>query len=285
MSDDVPDIDEEVERSIYMLFEEGEHLSDATYQQLVEFGERVVPRLIEILETRDYWDETAPGQGWAPIYAARILGDIGAPEALEPMYEALADCEPEAVLDIALTRAIQKFDEAAVDAGLEVLKRRGDAFLADLACVFADLGVRDEQIFQVILKNFVQDPYLGAENLAAYGDPDGLDALFPMLERYLQGGLENPDDVEEAVQVADAIEALGGELSDQQQGQINELRGSESRAREIIEKAKAGELGDHHHPDTYVRQRDIGRNEPCWCGSGDKYKHCHWREDRRQGNT
>jgi hypothetical protein len=25
-----------------------------------------------------------------------------------------------------------------------------------------------------------------------------------------------------------------------------------------------------------------GRNDPCWCGSGRKYKYCHWREDRRQ---
>jgi hypothetical protein len=24
-----------------------------------------------------------------------------------------------------------------------------------------------------------------------------------------------------------------------------------------------------------------GRNDPCWCGSGKKYKHCHWREDQR----
>ena len=25
-----------------------------------------------------------------------------------------------------------------------------------------------------------------------------------------------------------------------------------------------------------------GRNDPCWCGSGKKYKHCHWREDRER---
>jgi preprotein translocase subunit SecA len=24
-----------------------------------------------------------------------------------------------------------------------------------------------------------------------------------------------------------------------------------------------------------------GRNDPCWCGSGKKYKDCHWRSDRR----
>ncbi len=24
----------------------------------------------------------------------------------------------------------------------------------------------------------------------------------------------------------------------------------------------------------------LGRNEPCWCGSGKKYKHCHYADDR-----
>lgn len=279
------DLDEEVERAIHALFEEGEHLSDATYERLADLGERAVPRLVEIVTNTDFWDEAAPGDGWAPIYAARLLGEIGDARALEGMYEALGDCEPEAMLDPELTRAIQQFGEEAIEPGIEVLERRGTSFRPDLACVFADLGVRDRRAFQVILQNFVEDPYLGAENLAVYGDPEGLDALEPMLERYLQGGLQNPDDVEEAVQVADAIEALGGELSDQQRAQINELRGAESRAREIIEKAKAGELGDHHHPDTYVRQHDLGRNDPCWCGSGEKYKHCHWREDRRRGKS
>jgi len=27
--------------------------------------------------------------------------------------------------------------------------------------------------------------------------------------------------------------------------------------------------------------RKLGRNDPCWCGSGKKFKHCHWRWDRR----
>jgi len=27
--------------------------------------------------------------------------------------------------------------------------------------------------------------------------------------------------------------------------------------------------------------RKLGRNDPCWCGSGIKYKRCHWREDRK----
>ena len=26
----------------------------------------------------------------------------------------------------------------------------------------------------------------------------------------------------------------------------------------------------------------LGRNDPCWCGSGKKYKRCHWREDKEK---
>jgi preprotein translocase subunit SecA len=30
-------------------------------------------------------------------------------------------------------------------------------------------------------------------------------------------------------------------------------------------------------------RREIGRNDPCWCGSGKKYKHCHWAQDMAGG--
>ncbi len=27
--------------------------------------------------------------------------------------------------------------------------------------------------------------------------------------------------------------------------------------------------------------RELGRNEPCWCGSGEKYKKCHYDNDQK----
>ncbi|MBN2398501.1 MAG: SEC-C domain-containing protein [Deltaproteobacteria bacterium] len=27
---------------------------------------------------------------------------------------------------------------------------------------------------------------------------------------------------------------------------------------------------------------DLGRNDPCWCGSGKKYKHCHMESDEKK---
>jgi len=26
---------------------------------------------------------------------------------------------------------------------------------------------------------------------------------------------------------------------------------------------------------------DLGRNDSCWCGSGKKYKHCHYESDQK----
>ena len=34
-------------------------------------------------------------------------------------------------------------------------------------------------------------------------------------------------------------------------------------------------------PAPHRAKRDLGRNDPCWCGSGKKYKSCHWRSDQQ----
>jgi hypothetical protein len=37
--------------------------------------------------------------------------------------------------------------------------------------------------------------------------------------------------------------------------------------------------------DDTVQRPQVGRNDPCWCGSGKKYKKCHLHEDeKKQGN-
>jgi preprotein translocase subunit SecA len=44
--------------------------------------------------------------------------------------------------------------------------------------------------------------------------------------------------------------------------------------------AEGGEAGPGESHQPYVRaERKLGRNEPCWCGSGKKYKHCHGKLD------
>jgi preprotein translocase subunit SecA len=40
--------------------------------------------------------------------------------------------------------------------------------------------------------------------------------------------------------------------------------------------------GDLPKPQTVRKAQNIGRNDPCWCGSGKKYKQCHYKEDRKK---
>jgi uncharacterized protein YecA (UPF0149 family) len=38
-------------------------------------------------------------------------------------------------------------------------------------------------------------------------------------------------------------------------------------------------------PSRPVPGAEPGRNEPCWCGSGEKYKRCHLDDDRRKAQA
>jgi preprotein translocase subunit SecA len=38
-------------------------------------------------------------------------------------------------------------------------------------------------------------------------------------------------------------------------------------------------------PEPIRKQKKIGRNDPCWCGSGKKYKYCHMDEDERKSRA
>ncbi len=59
------------------------------------------------------------------------------------------------------------------------------------------------------------------------------------------------------------------------------LRGGGRRRAMPMPPPGAPEAAPPPKPQTVRRERPkIGRNDPCWCGSGKKYKQCHYREDQ-----
>jgi preprotein translocase subunit SecA len=50
------------------------------------------------------------------------------------------------------------------------------------------------------------------------------------------------------------------------------------RQRQLVTNLEAKEQS--RQPARATEKDKLGRNDPCWCGSGEKYKHCHWRQDR-----
>src|SRR5690606_17654490 len=65
------------------------------------------------------------------------------------------------------------------------------------------------------------------------------------------------------------------------------VREQELRAQQIEQMSQAGYQVTQRQQGKGIQvQRDmpkVGRNDPCPCGSGKKYKNCHWRAD--QGGT
>jgi preprotein translocase subunit SecA len=49
--------------------------------------------------------------------------------------------------------------------------------------------------------------------------------------------------------------------------------------RQLVTNVQDGGDGRRRPVKTTAKER-LGRNDPCWCGSGKKYKHCHWRQDQ-----
>jgi preprotein translocase subunit SecA len=46
-----------------------------------------------------------------------------------------------------------------------------------------------------------------------------------------------------------------------------------------------GAGGGDSKPEPVRAQNKLGRNDLCWCGSGKKYKHCHYKQDRANGKA
>ncbi|AWV89064.1 SEC-C metal-binding domain-containing protein [Bradymonas sediminis] len=284
-----------IRQRIDVLLNQGEALTASARADIVALGTAATPELIRILEDRKLWDDQAPGEGFAPIYAAEILGEIGDPDALDALYVAFRKVDRDAILDDALTDAIRAYGQAAIPAGLRALESWDDPFLADLAFLFSELntspanqvegaeqlGLHDPELhrkaLQVLLKFFIKYPVPGAELLANFGDPVAVDALSVAMDRYIASAKDDPKYRRPIFALADAIKQLGGALRGEQKGAIMRLKANRSASEVALDKLHAKDSADDSQ--TVKKDRHLGRNEPCWCGSGRKYKRCHLNDD------
>ncbi|MFP4598369.1 MAG: SEC-C metal-binding domain-containing protein [Persicimonas sp.] len=271
----------EVDARIQALFDEAEALSAQSRQRIVDLGEAAGERLVAIVSDQKLWDDQAPGGGFAPVHAAEILGEIGDEAAIRPLYRLLSQVDPDALLDDAIVDTLRSFDRAALDVGLKELESWDDPFLSDLAYVVAGLPGCHEKILQILLKYFIKNPVPGAELLAEYGDPTAVDALVVALDRYIAAAGGDPKYRRPIFTLAGAIEELGGELTAQQRRAVDLLETKRSASQTVMDKLEEKRRNAPDDSQTVKNPHDIGRNEPCWCGSGKKYKRCHWAEDQR----
>jgi hypothetical protein len=66
-------------------------LVPAVRERILSSGAEAIPILIEVLLDETLAMEDGPGKGYAPIHAARLLGERGATEAIEPLLKRMVD--------------------------------------------------------------------------------------------------------------------------------------------------------------------------------------------------
>lgn len=136
------------------------------------------------------------------------------------------------------------------------------------------LGRRDEAeaIYADLIDRFPDDGYV----YAGWADqfwmrPRNAEADYPRAEAILRRALERPN-LEHRDVVLERLASVYREW------------GKPDEQAAAAAEAQAARLGRPAPAKPTVRQGPPpgkpGRNEPCWCGSGKKYKHCHMHADR-----
>jgi len=141
-----------------------------------------------------------------------------------------------------------------------VLRKKTELGEENFTKAFRELSLQTFDMFWV--EHLEMMDYLrGSVNLRAYGQRD------PLVE-YKKEGLRLFKEMEENIE-----NAILGTMT-----RVNESTVDLSAQRDIENQAlKITGVTDTSNVSMPNQHKDIGRNDPCWCGSGLKYKKCHGR--------
>ena len=299
----------ETQRLMDILLSGKEKLSHTQIKSLPPLTPDVVKHLIHILDSGEYELEDSPGQGWAAIHAAELLGQSRSPAAVPPLLRIAQENDYDAIVYSTALSALQELGEVALPVVLDSMRYSTDLeFKGSLAEPLGYIGKGDERAFRALEAlynetNWDDERMLAVMGLATLGDK----RVVEIFKRALKSDRDiQPEGIRE---ILGALEELEPEADPAQWAQLKELamRRYDSRfvrfdshgnafCRDCGSLMRRGFLGewDHVEPEQAARPTrpplsiplpsaagfdprfaNVGRNDPCPCGSGKKFKHCH----------
>jgi len=259
---------------VRQLIDTGERLPKELRCDILHLGDAGVAALLEILEDEPLAQIDSPGKGWAPIHAAELLGDLRAATAVEPMLCALARTDPLDILHDRVLSSLPKIGAPVVEPALRAAVSADDEVLDSVVSVLARVGLRDDRILDLLLAQLRRAPAF-ASDLAEYGDPRAIPSLLEALDAFELDESGNPFANHALIEIRCAIEELGGTLTAEQQLKCRRGQAAAESVRRELRKSLEARV-EASPPVAPARTQDRpGRNDPCWCGSGKKYKRCH----------
>jgi NADPH-dependent ferric siderophore reductase len=251
-------------------------------------GDTLLPALIRQLEAS--LDADTPG--WPLVYAAELLGAIGDSRAVPILLRCLEQSDALEALHHQAVEALVNLGTPALESCLEAYAAApGGALRDDLACVLERFGRQDERLYEVFLDTLKRTPEIGANCLAAYGDARAIPALGQCFDALPVRHDESPLANRVFIELRCAIEDLGGSLTAEQEAKFAQADAQRRRFAAQMDEALSGAstpfprgmpapvAGPVAQRPMVRTQPKLGRNAPCWCGSGKKYKKCHLHVD------
>ncbi len=258
----------------------GERLDQTARADITSAGATFVPALLEILRDEELAKEGSRGDGWAPIHAAVLLAEGGALEAIGPMLQVFVETSPDELLHETIVGVLPYLGAAILEPVLVVHDEAEDDEVKDECCeMLARCEAQDLRIRARLFAAYERAPELFTPLLGTYGDRAGAALARRTFDRYAKTTTEDGFIV--LRQALDALEDLDAATDDHRAA----VRRAEERL-DKIDRMTRGPLLPPLRPAGAItpaqRRERPGRNEPCWCGSGKKYKRCHADADDRE---
>jgi hypothetical protein len=261
-----------------VLEESSSGVSDAAIAAASSLGPELAGDTVASLVESELARPTGGRTAIVATHLARELRLTRAVPALVRCLEVLPGIHP---LGHAALGAVARFGAQAVDALIASFDRcttpEGRARIAE---ALSRTAIEDDRIRSAFVRMLEDDPVNGAGYLAEYGDWRAVADLARTLDRIVLMPLGDCDlcSSEHLIAIASAIRVLGGTLSDAQRTKIDEVL---QRGDELWVDLEDSFASLDAAPPPVTRGSRAGRNAPCHCGSGKKYKKCHLEADER----
>jgi hypothetical protein len=269
---------------IGQLIQVGEKLPDDLRRTILAAAPDIVPDLIGLIADALKDDEgTDESLQWAAIHAAELLGKIGDAHAISVLLDCVEQCDSMDYLLNNARLALKEMGEKVIEPCLERYFRSTDDKLRNnMAGIACETGASDERLYRIASETLDRNLTLGANCFYGLGDARAIPLLSAKFdESKVYPDAESPFAGQDLIELKAAIEQLGGALTPEQEQKLEASTESRRMFIDAMDKLmdqKGGGVKDRsaaNRGGTVVNERKIGRNEPCWCGSGKKYKKCH----------
>ena len=161
---------------------------DQVQDRVLSMGPSAIPELLDVLLDEDLFHDDGPGEGWAPIHAAKLLLRFGDAAPIEALLDRLLGLCDESLVAETIRLGLPKLGEPVLGPALaraeSATGREQRQELVYLLGALADqAGAKDPRGFAFLLGVLDELTDAAAGALADYGDPAAIAPLAEMLDR------------------------------------------------------------------------------------------------------